>query len=114
MEEVFVIRTKHYEFKLREKSVFVEVVERKTLNDGRIMTGHSGTEVCSLFEDLGIRDYQSFLSKVYGYRAGGGAWPEWNSSDTEAFIKIKRLYWNYLSVIRWKKNFYYYSCKPKS
>lgn len=46
--------------KLREKSVFVEVVERKTLNDGRIMTGHSGTEVCSLFEDLGIRDYQSF------------------------------------------------------
>lgn len=61
MEEVFVIRTKHYEFKLREKSVFVEVVERKTLNDGRIMTGHSSTEVCSLFEDLGIRDYQSFF-----------------------------------------------------
>lgn len=90
MKEVFVIRTKHYEFKLREKSVFVEVVERKTLNDGRIMTGHSGTEVCSLFEDLGIRDYQSFLSKVYGYRAGGGAWPEWNSSDTEAFIKVKK------------------------
>ena len=79
MEEVFVIRTKHYEFKLREKSVFVEVVERKTLNDGRIMTGHSDTEVCSLFEDLGIRDYQSFLSKVYGYRAGGGAWPEWKA-----------------------------------
>lgn len=60
MEEVFVIRTKHYEFKLREKSVFVEVVERKTLSDGRIMTGHSSTEVCSLFEDLGIRDYKSF------------------------------------------------------
>lgn len=31
-----------------------------------------------------------FLSKVYGYRAGGGAWPEWNSSDTEAFIKVKK------------------------
>ena len=90
MEEVFVIRTKHYEFKLREKSVFVEVVERKTLSDGRIMTRHSSTEVCSLFEDLGIRDYKSFLSKVYGYGVGGGAWPEWNPSYTEAFIKVKK------------------------
>lgn len=90
MEEVFVIRTKHYEFKLKKESIFVEVVERKTLNDGIIMPGHSRAKVSSLFEDLGIRDYKSFLSKLYGYTARCGIWPEWNSSDTEAFIKVKK------------------------
>ncbi len=90
MEEVFVIRTKHYEFKLKEKSVYVEVVGRKTLSGDRIMTEHSSTEVRLLFEDLGIKDYQSFLSKVYGYKAGVGAWPEWDSRDTEVFIKVKK------------------------
>ena len=90
MEEVFVIRTKHYEFELREKSVFVEVVKYKTLNDGIITFGHSSKKVFLLFEDLGIRDCSSFLSRVYGYEAGCGIWPEWNSSDTEAFIKVKK------------------------
>ena len=90
MEETFVIRTKHYEFKLKERSTFIEVVERKILSNGKIMTGHSSTEVCSLFEDLGIMDYKSFLSEVYGYMARGGAWPEWSYGDTEVFIKVKK------------------------
>lgn len=90
MEEGFVIKTKHYEFKLRKDSIFVEVVECKALSDGIITSGHSRAKVSTLFEDLGIRDYKSFLSKVYGYGAGSGIWPEWNSNDTEAFIKVKK------------------------
>lgn len=90
MEEVFVIKTKHYEFKLRKESIFVQVIECKALSDGIITSGHSMAKVSTLFEDLGIRDYKSFLSKVYGYGAGGGMWPEWDSSDTEAFIKVKK------------------------
>lgn len=48
MEEVFVIKTKHYEFKLRKESIFVEVIECKALSDGIITSGHSRAKVSTL------------------------------------------------------------------
>jgi hypothetical protein len=47
----------------------------------------SGNDV--IFNELGV-DKDLFCSKVYGYEALDGSWPEWKYGDNEAPIKIIR------------------------
>lgn len=48
-------------------------------------SAHSNDKI---FEIMGIEDRQEFCSRLYGYGAGGGLWPEYHCDDYEALMRV--------------------------
>lgn len=74
----FIFKDKVYEV-FKDRGGYLLIKEYDL--EGNLLASHCSSVVERFFECFGIEDYKEWLSSIYGYKAHGGAFPEWRVED---------------------------------